>query len=162
MNQSKRQLLIDSRLAFRAMTITLAIICAEIPCVAEQTHGLTLEELRVIRKAHACKKDWFPMVSANIRDLLLARSKVEVVQIVIHDDGVWLYRGRTDRRLSQKEIGAKDDFQSLALAMDSGYYRSIATMMATVARPQFVTKKLFQNLVFKFIHRLAQRIAAAS
>jgi len=82
-------------LACAALAVSIVVSPATL-LSADDPLGLTLAELRAIRRTNQVKANWFPTKMSEIgRTLLLQRSESEVHQIVLYPEGKWCFRGLT-------------------------------------------------------------------
>ena len=102
---------------------------------ANRPIGLTLIDLRAIRKAFHVKQDWLPSLSPTVKALLLDRSEMEVVQIVLQTNGSCRYRGRTERHLLEEQ-GTASDYAKLAEALQTPYFKAVSDFVELSSSPQ--------------------------
>ena len=105
---------------------------------ASRPIGLTLNDLRAIRRASKVWQNWLPPLSPAVKALLLDRSEGEVVQIVLQPNGVCQYRGRTEPRLLAEQ-GIADDYSKLAQALQTPDFKKVIELVESSSSPQVYT-----------------------
>src|SRR6266852_3286168 len=111
----------------------LCLILATAPAWAvDPPLGLTLSDLRAVRKAYHFRPEWLPALSPAVQTLLLDRSEAEVVQVILHPDGTCQYRGLTDRHLLAQS-GTSSDYANLAQSFLDNYFRKTLELVEAVS-----------------------------